>query len=163
MTRLIDADELKESMRKAKRGHYSAFSDVTLRGIFQVIDNAPTVNPSLNLDNITEADIEKFKAIWQRANSKGLLVINNERPRGKWTQESNTDEMLNIWHCSICKEEFCSEIGGSPSEWNYNFCPNCGADMRPQNRIRPKDDDDTWKEDMQRDADAYYESQEGDE
>lgn len=41
--RLIDADELKKAMRKAKRGHYAAFSDVTLQDIFRVIDNAPTV------------------------------------------------------------------------------------------------------------------------
>ena len=54
----------------------------------------------------------------------------SQEAKGEWTQESNTDEMLNIWHCSNCKEEFCSEIGGNPLEWNYNFCPNCGADMR---------------------------------
>ena len=44
--------------------------------------NAPTINPSFNLDNITEEEIEKFKIIWQRANSKGLLAINEERPKG---------------------------------------------------------------------------------
>ena len=30
-------------------------------------------------------------------------------------------------------------------------------------RIKPKDEDDTWKEDMQRDADAYLASQDDDE
>lgn len=43
--------------------------------IKEVIDSAPTVNPSLNLDNITEEDIEKFKMIWMRATSKGLSLI----------------------------------------------------------------------------------------
>lgn len=40
---LISREALKEAMRKAKRGHYAAFSDVTLQDIYRVIDNAPTV------------------------------------------------------------------------------------------------------------------------
>jgi len=45
------------------------------------IDNAPSVEPSLNLDGITDEEIEKFKIIWQRANSKGLLAINEDKPQ----------------------------------------------------------------------------------
>jgi rubrerythrin len=53
-----------------------------------------------------------------------------ERPRGQWEQLTETDEMLNIWHCSNCKEDFCSEMAGHPLEWSYRYCPWCGADMR---------------------------------
>lgn len=35
--------------------------------------------------------------------------------------------------------------------------------MKEKNHITPKDGDETWKEDMQRDADAYYASQEDEE
>lgn len=156
MTRLIDADELKESMRKAKRGHYSAFSDVTLRGIFQVIDNAPTVEPEkIAVANVT-FDKEQLEEIVEKAKAEVLASI--ERPQSEWKVDG----------CLIACNK-CGRILLKASEL-YNFCPNCGAEMRkggadirPQTHIRPKDDDDTWKEDMQRDADAYYESQEGDE
>ena len=71
--RLIDADALKEDI-----DNLCLFKKWIREEIKQHIDNAPTVNLSLILDNITEEDIEKFKIIWQRANSKGLLVINED-------------------------------------------------------------------------------------
>ena len=64
-----------------------------------------------------------------------IMTINKaptieERPKGKWLQHNSIEEDLNIWHCSNCKMEYCSECGGRPLEYNYYFCPNCGADMR---------------------------------
>lgn len=52
------------------------------------------------------------------------------RPTGKWIV---VEKMLNIWACSNCKEEYCSETGGTPSEWDYNYCPKCGARMEAEN------------------------------
>ena len=63
---------------------------------------------------------------------EGLITtieISSARLKGEWMQEDHTDEILNIWRCSNCKEDFCSEVGGHPKEWNYNYCPNCGAAM----------------------------------
>ena len=73
--RQIDADALKKEFCKDIMGGLNWE---------RIIDNAPTVIPSLNLDNITEDDIEKFKMVWQRATSKGLLVISEDRPHGEW-------------------------------------------------------------------------------
>lgn len=39
--------------------------------------------------------------------------------RGKWTQGGDGCE-----YCSECK--YCMELDG----YTFNFCPNCGADMR---------------------------------
>ena len=50
--------------------------------------------------------------------------------RGEWTVvELNDwgDEV--IYECPICKEAF-QIIEGTPEENSYNYCPNCGADMR---------------------------------
>lgn len=52
--------------------------------VLRLIGNAPSVTPSLNLNNITEEDIEKFKTIFQRAHSKGLLTILEERTQDEW-------------------------------------------------------------------------------
>ena len=83
--------------------------------ILSAIDNAPTVTPSLNLDNITKEDIEKFKTIWQRATSKGLPTFIEDRPQGEWA------EFEGGYRCSNCDD---IEV------YTPNFCPNCGAKMK---------------------------------
>lgn len=122
--RLIDADALKEDLTKW-------FPQFTLEGIepktlfaqiMRDIDNAPTVNLSLNLDNVTEADIEKFKVIWQRANSKGLLVNNNERPQDRWGKW-----VISEIRCPNCLEYFDT---GCYSKGELNKCPSCGAKLK---------------------------------
>lgn len=93
------------------------------------IDNAPTVTPSLNLDNLTEDDVEKFKMIWQRATSKGLLVTIEERPRGEWI-----DRMADKGYveCPFCHKQI---TGG-----DLNFCVKCGADMRGEEKETKNED-----------------------
>ena len=58
------------------------------------------------------------------------VLKEQERPTGEWIV---VEKMLNIWACSNCKEEYCSETGGTPSQWDYNYCPNCGARMEAEN------------------------------
>ena len=122
--RLIDADALAKKMFSH---NYCVpvleNEQKVLSEALRMVHEAPTVTPSLNLDNITEEDIEKFKVIWQRANSKGLLVINEERPQGEWIRRK-----MNWYICSNCNHKTDS-IG----ETFFKFCPNCGADMRGNN------------------------------
>jgi hypothetical protein len=140
--RPIDADELVkdfgERARHARNWKENALNDgneelairatATLDFLTEVkltIDNAPTVKPSLSLDNISDEDIEKFKLIWQRATSKGLLA-EPERPQGEWIETKNDSEDL---ICPKCETIFNGDImlicGGEMP----NFCPNCGAKM----------------------------------
>ena len=134
--RLIDADALKEDFKerlsnahkwleKAKDEEIKIRANAVITYICEVImtiDYAPTVEPSLNLKNITEEEIEKFKILWQRANSKGLLAIKEERPQGKWEEpfEMNGKTYHKCNHCHISSELILID----------KFCPNCGADMR---------------------------------
>ena len=114
--RIIDADKLPVIRTFALVNDEKTEGGFAFAPIYCVmkgdLDNAPTVEQTI----ITEF--------------KGCDNCELERPQGEWTQEDHTDEMLNIWHCSNCKEDFCSEVGGHPKEWNYNFCPNCGAKMQ---------------------------------
>lgn len=90
--RLIDADALKYKNVAEVNGYLTHILTA------EEINNAPTVTPSLNLDNITEEDVEKFMMIWQRATGKGLLhVINEERPEGEWE-----DYSIDFWKCPEC-------------------------------------------------------------
>lgn len=97
-----------------------------------LIDNAPTVEPCLSFNNVSDEDIEKFKLIWQRATSKGLRLI-NERPQGEWIAREDFDFLdenkvrHNHFMCEKCGfiHDF---IDGHTSQ--YNFCPQCGADLK---------------------------------
>ena len=54
----------------------------------------------------------------------GLPVIEAEPVRhGRWEER-----YVNLGVCA--KGIFCSECNFSPFGWVYNYCPNCGADMR---------------------------------
>lgn len=54
-----------------------------------------------------------------------------KRPTGKW-KYNQYDGNANIgnWHCSECR---CFVYGGYNQKPYYNFCPNCGADMKGEN------------------------------
>jgi hypothetical protein len=46
-----------------------------------------------------------------------------EAKRGRWEEADDGDGVV----CSVCREDFCNiylEVD------RFNFCPNCGADMR---------------------------------
>lgn len=116
--RLINADELKQKIKVIR-----SVGGGELRYITEMdIDNAPTVTPSLNLDNITEDDVEKFKMIWQRATSKGLLVTIEARPQGEWIDQS---EDFGYVECPFCGN--LTTCHDNKDELHY--CWHCGAEM----------------------------------
>lgn len=51
-----------------------------------------------------------------------------ERKKGKWIEQDDGWDGI-YYECSECKEAF-TLIDGTPTDNLYNFCPNCGADMR---------------------------------
>lgn len=120
--RLIDADALKYKNVAEVNGYLTHILTA------EEINNAPTVTPSLNLDNITDEDVEKFKMIWQRATGKGLCVIHEERQpdiqMGGWIpvserlpEQGNTSYLVTVDYGDItfsCQRFFYNaEIG-----WN---------------------------------------------
>ena len=48
---------------------------------------------------------------------KALPTAQPERKKGKWIPKNDR------WHCSLCD-------GIAPKGIRWEFCPNCGADMR---------------------------------
>ena len=57
-----------------------------------------------------------------------------ERKRGKWIDRDDVHYGWNTWQCSVCGDEFILEEG-TPDVNGYNFCPNCGADMRGEDDV----------------------------
>ena len=84
------------------------------------IDNAPTVE-AFTKDDMAGAYNEGY-ACGSRE---------SERPKGEWIADTSHcyDDDEDTFECSVCKEPF-TLICGTPKDNLYNFCPNCGADMR---------------------------------
>ena len=103
MTRLIDADDLKD-LSYINKGNFNS-----VEGIWKWIDNAPTVEVGY-LTNCANCErVEKIRA---------------KRPHGKWSECFDKKTYFIGWKCSRC-EKICKGI--------YNFCPNCGAKMEVDN------------------------------
>lgn len=56
----------------------------------------------------------------------------NPVARGEWEEYDDWNDS-NIYRCSNCGSEFMLEAG-TPKENDYNFCPNCGAEMRERSK-----------------------------
>lgn len=53
--------------------------------------------------------------------------------RGKWIKQE--EPYVNTYECSNCNRWFTIE-DEIPEENNYNYCPNCGADMRNDEKVK---------------------------
>ena len=70
----------------------------------------------INVENLSLAEI------YHRAFASGVESV-AVRPQGKWLKCQN-----DMFRCSNCRQAVEVPIAmGNPI---YNFCPNCGADMR---------------------------------
>ena len=55
-------------------------------------------------------------------------VPSAERKKGRWIETDDGWDGV-YYECSCCKEAF-TLIDGTPTDNLYNYCPNCGAEMR---------------------------------
>lgn len=95
------------------------------------INDLPSIQPPWNPDEWCHdcKEYDKEKHCCPRWNRVIRNAMEEAKPRkGKWIEH---DDYLGdvIYECSVCKEPFVL-IDGTPAENLYNFCPNCGADMR---------------------------------
>ena len=105
---LISREALKDEIKKVSRFNDGTYKWLYLNGVYNAIDNAPTVTPTFGLfRDMLCSDCEK-------------------RPQGEWI-ENNETVFVNRFNCSEC-----GRLIFEPKEKN-NFCPNCGADMRGDN------------------------------
>ena len=51
--------------------------------------------------------------------------------RGEWIRMDETQALLSVeWKCSLCEQEIRVDGILTAIGAGWNFCPNCGADMR---------------------------------
>lgn len=97
--RLIDANELKKAFEKVYPLATNEMGGVVNKPIYEIIDNAPTVEPTFGL----------FKEM--------LCAECGKRPKGKWICE---DALHCLYYCSECRNN---------GEHIQPFCAWCGAEM----------------------------------
>ena len=117
--RLIDADELKNVLSDKDYITYThEFGDaIPVDWIMSAIDNAPTVE----LDESIVQDVLNKRCMTAVANEY-LIELHDKRPKGEWIEHYDSSDGFTWLSCSRCMFKAYEE--------DYNFCPNCGADMR---------------------------------
>lgn len=116
--RLIDANALKEHITEIFETEEKIDKKwaMGLKYSLKIIDNAPTI---------------KGEILTEEAYSDLCLRASRESPQGEWV---NKEKCLGEvrWHdfvCSVCGHSGEDDEGIFE---NWNFCPNCGADMRTE-------------------------------
>ena len=99
--------------------------------ILKIIDNAPAVDTS-DAKYLEERDADAYETGYLQGHVDGYIKAEKDyaKSQGEWiTIKVDTD--LDDTVCSICGKS-CEDIEGTPHK--TNFCSNCGADMRGDNK-----------------------------
>ena len=109
--RLGDLDALKEVFSDWHNWHtvIGYGKVVFLDKLFEIIDNAPTVDIK---DELAGAYNEGYMC--------GSREAEKARPQGEWSID-NRPNIDGLWKCSECNEHY---------PYKTKFCPNCGAKMK---------------------------------
>lgn len=112
--RTIDADALKKETTQF--GDLYGFNPV-----WQIIDNAPTV------------EVPNYAMGYQDGVRKVLKEVaeGKHRPQGEWTEDKVAFHFV-CNKCGCALKSLKSEV--FEGDYNYNFCPNCGVDMKKRTK-----------------------------
>lgn len=134
MARLIDADELKIDLM-----NLSEETGMSIIGIFDLINNAPTVEPRIEYDT----DGQPYRLFMSGSQVVPDMLQGwryEERPKGKWIGDTDYESCqgnYEAYKCSECgygidwrkhHQLMCQDK--IPEEYREYYCPHCGADMR---------------------------------
>lgn len=75
-----------------------------------------------NLDNI---GVDKVREILKK-----LPSVEPERPKGEWIEKDLDKFRKYSVTCNKCGTEYIGNYDAYDEPSDFNFCPNCGADMR---------------------------------
>lgn len=145
MTRLIDADApervILDNSYLIVHDGTSVEQGMSCHGVMQAIAEAPTIKPDGDIISRQDAINAFYEpknggtyaefddgSEWYMTSKQIYAVLESlpsaEPKTGKWVLKEH------LWECDKCG---CRINRANPLKWNvwnYNYCPNCGADMR---------------------------------
>lgn len=90
------------------------------------ICNRALTNPSISMNDEFAVNVERNSLMAYRDKLECMPSAQPERKKGKWHQRFYSKVEMMV--CSECGNEFSYDAETGLRD--YNFCPNCGADMR---------------------------------
>lgn len=111
---LISRSALKKALEVTQ---YNDIDDLTRTE--RLIDSASTV---VNYYTKGFADGERSGRNFPLADEEKAILVRQWRPHGEWIEHYDNSDGFTWLTCSRCMFKAYEE--------DYNFCPNCGADMR---------------------------------
>lgn len=99
---------------------------VFLDKLLEEINNAPTVEP-FEPDYVGAERVAARQRGYEEGYHNGMRIgktLNPKIKQGEWYYNYQ-----NGWHCSICHESV-KDMPTVMGKADFNYCPNCGAEMR---------------------------------
>jgi hypothetical protein len=88
------------------------------------------ISRKVAIDTIMSQPPEPHYPSWYAEQIKALPPVQPKRMKGRWLPDNNCAYEMRFV-CSVCKEsEVVPTIGFTKYKPIWDFCPNCGADMR---------------------------------
>lgn len=91
----------------------------------EYIDRDGLIN---DLKDLPEQERIEYMGIYDCIKSTTAADVTEVR-HGKWIESEDDYYGLYIIKCSLCREVWCFEVEDAVKLMNYNYCPNCGAEM----------------------------------
>ena len=120
--RSIDADALKD-LTTRKNQIWNATTDASGRGLDEIIDSLPTIEPQIKC--IAQINVDPDEIIER---------IKAEQKTGRW--ESKMLDKFRKYEvvCSECGARYVGNYDSYDEPYDFNYCPNCGARMEEVER-----------------------------
>ena len=88
-----------------------------------------------SIKSIQSANFNSIESIREWIDAQPTADV-RENVKGEWIEDNSREKSM-MWRCSVCgRIAYYPTIGKRKSykkHCGYNFCPNCGADMRLKN------------------------------
>ncbi|MBO7734117.1 MAG: hypothetical protein J6S67_16255 [Methanobrevibacter sp.] len=122
--RLIDADKLPyEDIESVDGNTYMCVNayDIDRASTIEMAEDCISREEAIRIAE--QGQIQGYE--WQFKELCNLLSVTPQQKIGRWIAEINDYGEVMGWHCDKCYED-----SGFTTTCKWDFCPNCGADMR---------------------------------